>query len=456
MKIPFLNSNPLSNSSSYLIKGGVLIGSLSLGQWLMTDVVHIPTSGFAVLLGGASIWWLSKPSKNSFDSPQNVQGWIKRCNEVIEQFESLEDEKEALQNKNSRTLSIQSIIKRGSPQQIGFVSASKLELPSEEKVNSALATTKPLEISWLNSLPIPTRSLSLPSHLLEKDCLIYIIEMPLKASDLLWLEKIPHDQQAWLIVASDKILVWQEQLNTLQAQLPERWKNTTLLWNTNDENLESFSLPIRRALNHQNKNINLTKQRLLSKLHQEWQSQIERIRREKFRSIQNRTQWIVAGAVFASPVASTDLLSVAVVNGLMMQEMAELWSCSWKPEMLNIAARQLALAAISEGVVEWSGQALLSLAKVHSGAWIAAGTMQALSAAYLTRVVGTSMADWMALNNGVAKPDLELLKRQAPELISKAAEQERVDWSAFLQQARLWLSETNLNSLKRSDILEGS
>jgi hypothetical protein len=49
------------------------------------------------------------------------------------------------------------------------------------------------------------------------------------------------------------------------------------------------------------------------------------------------------------------------------------------------------------------------------------------------------MADWMALNAGVAKPDLELLKQQAPLLVAKASEQERLNWQGFLQQAGRWM-----------------
>ena len=51
------------------------------------------------------------------------------------------------------------------------------------------------------------------------------------------------------------------------------------------------------------------------------------------------------------------------------------------------------------------------------------------------------MADWMALNNGVAELDLESLKVQAPGLIAKAAEEERVDWASFVKQAKDWVSE---------------
>jgi len=93
--------------------------------------------------------------------------------------------------------------------------------------------------------------------------------------------------------------------------------------------------------------------------------------------------------------------------------------------------------------MEWT--VLLSLAKLDGSSWVAAGTIQALSAAYLTRVVGRSMADWMALNNGVTQPDLELIKQQAPQLVSKAAELEKVDWVAFLKQSKEWIQSQSNN-----------
>jgi len=93
--------------------------------------------------------------------------------------------------------------------------------------------------------------------------------------------------------------------------------------------------------------------------------------------------------------------------------------------------------------MEWTVD--VELAKLDGSSWVAAGTIQALSAAYLTRVVGRSMADWMALNNGVTQPDLELIKQQAPQLVSKAAELERVDWVAFLKQSKEWIQSQSIN-----------
>ena len=107
--------------------------------------------------------------------------------------------------------------------------------------------------------------------------------------------------------------------------------------------------------------------------------------------------------------------------------------------MLQEAAAQLARAALAQGVVEWTGQTLLGLAKLDGGSWLAAGAVQALSAAYLTRVVGRSMADWLALSAGVDEPDLIALKQQAPLLVSRAAQEERLNWSGFLKDSQKWL-----------------
>jgi len=76
--------------------------------------------------------------------------------------------------------------------------------------------------------------------------------------------------------------------------------------------------------------------------------------------------------------------------------------------------------------------------KLHGATWLVGGALQALSAAYLTRVVGRAMADTLALSAGVAEPDLALIRREAPLLVAQAADQEKLDWVGFLRQGRRW------------------
>ena len=69
------------------VSAGVLVG----GQWLLADVMHLPGGGLSVLAAGVGIWWLAKPPKRpSFREPVSLQGWVKRCEEVLHQFAELE------------------------------------------------------------------------------------------------------------------------------------------------------------------------------------------------------------------------------------------------------------------------------------------------------------------------------------------------------------------------------
>jgi hypothetical protein len=47
----------------------------------------------------------------------------------------------------------------------------------------------------------------------------------------------------------------------------------------------------------------------------------------------------------------------------------------------------------------------------------------------------------LALSAGVSEPDLEAIKRQAPLLVARAAEAEKLDWNGFLQQGLGWIQQ---------------
>ena len=446
MKNFSLQPNPFALKALPFWKIGFFLGTAFFGQWFISDLIHFPGGGVGLLIFGGGALFLLRPSKPLFETPETVQGWIKRCHEVLGHFEVLEG-KENFQNLNKkRSIDLQEIIARSEPQTISFASTKGVSLPEEDQLLSALSISSPFSLYCSPSLPLHDNSWSFPQVLINKDLLVYFLPLPLRAVDMIWLENIPDGQPSWVMVSWADSGTWNEQLNALKAQLPERWNGRILRWNGSAEDIKEVLLPVKRSLAQPRKNIDLTRQRMLSRLHSSWQSELEKLRRNKFQTIQNRSQWIVAGAVFASPVPSGDLLALAAVNGLMVKEMAEIWSCEMKPELLQVVAKKLATAAIAEGVVEWSGQALLGVAKLDGSGWFAAGTMQALSAAYLTRVVGRSMADWMALNNGVSEPDLALLNQQVPSLISNAVEKERIDWSGFLKQSKSWIDNQTKDS----------
>ena len=441
--IPSLSKGDGTMTSGLIRRALLSVGVIGTGQWLLSDVMHIPGGGLGVA-AAAGLWWLSRPVKQpSFREPASLKGWIQRCEEVLSQFEELEAELGLQGLHTPREKELRRIEDFDAPLSLGVVATEGSGLPSTVDLQQALAGVSSLDLCLANPLPVTSRSWSWPDDLQELDVLMHVLSLPLRAADLLWLDQLPADRPVWLLLRSSSDLSAVDHLEALCCQLPERWHQFLLPWSGEALELRGVLQPVRQQLMRSQRVRQGTRQRLLSSLHRRWQAELETLRRERFRLLLQRSQWIVAGVVIASPVPSVDLLAVAVGNGLMVKEMATIWGCSWSAEVLQVVARQLGSAALAQGVVELSGQALLGLAKLDGASWIAAGAMQGLSAAYLTRVVGVSMADWMALNAGVAEPDLEELKRQAPLLVARAAEQERLNLPGFAQQAREWIQERN-------------
>ena len=415
-------------------------GTLAFGSWLFSDLVHLPGGGAGFLVLGAGFWWMSRPSRPpQFSEPSSISGWIRRCEAVLAQFTELELALGLDGLRCPREQELDLLKAQHAPLSVGVVVSEGGTHPSTSELHNALECSNSLELCIAKPLPVVADAWSWPQELELLDVILYGLPMPLRAADLLRLEQLPTDRPAWLLIKDSVHDSREARQQALSCQLPKPWCDRLLFWSGESADLRRGLHPVRRHFAQPSRSREITKQRLLTSLHRRWQAELEQLRRERFRSLLQRSQWIVAGVVIASPVPSVDLLAVAVVNGLMVKEMAQIWGCSWSSEVLQVVARQLGTAALGQGVVEWSGQALLGMAKLDGGTWLAAGMLQGLSAAYLTRVVGASMADWMALNAGVAQPDLDDLKRQAPLLVAKAAERERMDLPGFADQARAWL-----------------
>ena len=406
---------------------------LLAGQWLISDVMHVPGGGLGLLAAGGVVIWLGrKPSQPRFAAPVSLEGWIARCQDVLDQFARFEQQPSA---DLARRAELKSVVERSGPLRMAMVALGASKGPDDQALSASIAGPVPLTLSLCHPLTTDDGSRCWPRSLVEQDLILFSLKLPLLASDLLWLQQVPVDQPAWLLVSTDAQDASTDAVAAVRDDLPERWRERILVQESSMQ-LRTALAPLRRSLKQAAVE---TRPRLLADLHRRWQRDLESLRRERFLQIQQRTQWVVAGSVMASPIASLDLLAVAVSNGLMIKEMGEIWGTSLQPDVLREAAAQLARVALAQGVVEWTGQTLLGLAKLDGGSWLIAGSMQALSAAYLTRVVGRSMADWLAINAGVDELDLVALKQQAPLLVARAAEEERVNWNGFVQQSREWL-----------------
>jgi uncharacterized protein len=421
------------------------------GGVLLLDSLHGPLSSLLSLTAAAGGLWLLagrlRPGKPAL--PASSQGWIERLDGLLASFERLDPDGEGAPlaaPQRRRREQLRQLQERQGRQhlEIALVSSIGWDDTLQTALLASCPLPLPLRLHRSHPLPPAAGAWQWPDQFQRCDHLILRLDLPLKAADLRWLEAIPQGQAVWLLVDRPLSADGEAQLQALQRQLPEHLRPRCWAWSPQEAHTLAADLaPLAQQLALGALQLpERTQQRNLQELHNRWQLDLELLRRRHWQQLLQQTQWTVAAGVVVAPLPSLDLLVLAAANGLMLREMARLWDCPWSLEQLQAAAAQLAKAALSLGVVEWSSQAVGSLVKLHAATWLVGGALQALSAAYLTRVVGRAMADYLAMAAGVPEAELEaLLQRQAPLLVARAAEEERLDWGAFLQQGRQWLQD---------------
>ena len=396
--------------------------------------------GAGALAGG--VWLLAgRRLPPAFHAPADLQGWIQRCEGLLPQFERLGADPVRL---DARRAALEGLaLERAVPQP--QVALAGVETPSSDLAQSLVASlrgARGLQLRLGQPLASAAEGWIWPDGLAAADVLLFSIRPPLRASELRWLEALPPGQPVWLLLQSLDEAGAAAICGEILTQWPAADPTRLLVWNGESDSLASSLEPLATWLHREAPLLRArTGRRRLEDLHRLWQAELEGLRRLEWQRLLLRTQWTVAAGVLLAPLPSLDLLVLAVANGLMLKEMATLWECPWSVEQLRGAASELARAALAQGVIEWSTQALASAVRLHGATWLVGGALQALSAAYLTRVVGRAMADTLALTAGVAEPDLVRIRQEAPLLVARAAEQERLDWAEFLRQGRRWWSE---------------
>jgi len=422
-------------AAALVVGGGVLLDGL--GQVLHVPLLAASTATAGLVLLGS---W-SRASRGSIRlSDTSTSGWLQRLERLQQQFACLDPDPAAV-DLRSHDLEHQraQLGRRGL--HVALVGSYPEDPAWREQLAASLRGAAHLSLHWSKPLPPASDHWRWPEPFSSCDLLVFALRPPLLAAHLRWLQAIPAGQPLVLLVQLPGPDAATEAVAELRAQLPDALQAQVLCWH-DQVSMGAQLQPLAARWGAEAGSLRSQRQqRCLAALHTRWQGELEGLRRSRFQQLQQRTQWLVAAGVVAAPLPSLDLLVLAVANGLMVKEMARLWDCPWGAEQLQATAAELARAALSLGVVEWSTQALAGVVKWHGPTWLLGGAVQALSAAYLTRVVGRAMADTLARSVGVAEPDLERLRREAPLLVAQAAETEKLDWPAFLRQGRQWLAD---------------
>jgi uncharacterized protein len=417
------------------VGGGVLLEGL--GQ-----VLHVPLLAASTATAGLLLFkgWSRSAGRSPRLGDTTSAGWLQRLERLHQQFEQLDPDRDASARRSDQLAWQRTQLERPGLH-LGLVGACPEDTSWREQLAASLRGPAALSLHWSRPLPPATDQWSWPEPFASCDVLLYALKPPLLAADLRWIQAVPAGLPLVLLVEVPSQDASAAVAGALRAQLPTAAALDVLCWH----DLPALSSQVRglgaRWAGEAADLRTQRQQRCLAALHGRWQGELEGLRRGRFQQLQQRTQWLVAAGVVAAPLPSLDLLVLAVANGLMVKEMARLWDCPWGADQLKATAVELAQAALSLGVVEWSSQALAGVVKWHGPTWLLGSAVQALSAAYLTRVVGRAMADTLARSVGVGEPDLERIRREAPLLVAQAAQAEKLDWPAFLRQGRQWLAE---------------
>lgn len=121
-------------------------------------------------------------------------------------------------------------------------------------------------------------------------------------------------------------------------------------------------------------------------------------RRENARAVVTRFQWTTAGVLFVNPVPGLGALAAAAINYQMVSEIASLFGVELGLGDAKKLARELGQVMMKLGVVSLATEILGKALKASVVGFVAGGTIEAVSGAYLTRVSGLAFIDYFAGN----------------------------------------------------------
>ncbi len=177
--------------------------------------------------------------------------------------------------------------------------------------------------------------------------------------------------------------------------------------------IESFETPpveignldrqLKQVLATESDNLILaTTYRQIAGVGNEAKTALNNVRRDRALPIIDQNQWIVAAAALANPLPALDLLATAAVNAQMVVDLGAIYQQKFSIDRAQAAAGALGNVMLKLGVVEVCTQTVAGILKTNAVTYVAGGLVQGLSAAYLTRIAGLTLIEYLEAQDLVA------------------------------------------------------
>ncbi|WP_130199558.1 YcjF family protein [Leptolyngbya iicbica] len=430
-----------------LLERPILVGGLGLAATLsllggLQDVLADSTTVAGLIATGAGVWWWRrqrpdakpveiKPAtpvereqvevaiatlKTDLDALQPELSSLKTADEVAAIIAQLEQQRQNLLTELDRAelkVAIAGAPRSGKSLLEGFLTASSSEESAEFADDSRMSVT---EVSLTAETTHPQVMADL---LQQQDAVIYIVTEDLTESVFADLKTLAAAGQRMIVCLNKRDHYLPDEqtaiLDKLQTQLrslpqpvdcvaiataPRPIKvrthdeagQVTERLETPDPEVAPILTPVQhwcaQAIPHL---VAQTVMRQVQQLRRDIQTTLNQARHQQALPLVEQLQWAAAGTAFASPVPSLDLLAAIAINGQLVMDLSKVYQQPLALDQAKAIATELAAVVVKLGVVEVSTQLLTTALKSHAATFVVGGSVQAFSAAYLTRLCGESL-----------------------------------------------------------------
>lgn len=305
---------------------------------------------------------------------------------------------------------------------------------------------------------IETRHFSVAQN---SDLILFLIDGILKASEYRELLKLQEQQKRVLLVINKSDIFLPSEIELIKADILEH--SPKILAPEDIIPCASAPSPIkvksdsREWLEPVPPDVKNLKQRLEDILFKEWEElqvqnlhhQVKQIRsqaqetlyqdyRRDGEKVIQKYQWITGATIFANPLSGLDLLANAAINAQMLMELSRIYD----REISNHEAREMATlmagAMLKLGIVELLTTTIGNMIKFNTLTFAIGGSLQAFTAAYLTRVGGISFMKFIEQEIAPLSNQAKSLEILCEETYHTMESQPLI--RAFLQEASLQIA----------------
>lgn len=150
---------------------------------------------------------------------------------------------------------------------------------------------------------------------------------------------------------------------------------------------------------------------------------LNQVRRDRALPQIEQYQWIAAAAAFANPVPALDLLATGAINAQLVMELSAIYQQKFSLEQAKAVAGTMGSLMLKLGLVELSTQTISGILKTNAITFVAGGLLQGVSAAYLTRLAGLSLIEYLQEQDVVLAEGRPLNLHRLGETLQKVFQQ---------------------------------